>query len=125
MFTVQDLINEARAVQGAFDLDEVFRAAVVGAALRTKAGNIFTGVSLELACGIGFCAEHSAVAEMLKHRETHIEAVVAVSPAGVIPPCGRCRELMAQVDRRNLDTEVIVSAGKAVALRTLLPMRWY
>ena len=39
-------------------------------ALETASGNVYTGINLDLACGIGFCAEHSAVAEMLKARET-------------------------------------------------------
>ena len=38
--------------------------------LRTAAGKVCTGISLKLDCGIGFCAEHSAIAAMLKYRET-------------------------------------------------------
>ncbi len=43
----------------------------VGAALVTKQGNVFTGINIELFCGIGFCAEHGAVAEMVKNGETN------------------------------------------------------
>jgi len=39
----------------------------------------------------------------------------------VLPPCGRCREFMYQIDRNNLDTEVIISDTKTVTLRELLP----
>src|SRR5262245_18553960 len=34
----------------------------VGAALATDRGNVYTGINITLICGIGFCAEHSAVA---------------------------------------------------------------
>jgi len=40
---------------------------------------IYTGVSINLCCGIGFCAEHSAVADMLSHSdETEIKTIVAL-----------------------------------------------
>ena len=122
---MKDLIRAAREIQGSFRLSEDFSAGAVAAALRTRSGNVYTGICIELACGIGFCAEHSAVAEMLKHRETEIEAVVAVSPEGIIPPCGRCRELLAQVNEGNLQTRVLVAEDKVVLLKDLLPHRWY
>ena len=47
----------------------------VGAALVTDQGNVYTGINISLICGIGFCAEHSAVAEMInkdkKNRSRH------------------------------------------------------
>ena len=99
----------------------------VGSALRTKDGKIFTGVSLDLCCGIGFCAEHSAIANMISHsNETQIETIVAVHRGGnIIPPCGRCREMMELIDRRNRDnTEVIIPKNKKVKLKELLPYEW-
>ena len=120
-----DLIKSARAVQGKFTLSEDdLDAGSVSAALLTTNGNIYTGICIDLACGIGFCAEHSAIAEMLKNRETEIKMIVAVNATKVLPPCGRCRELMMQVDRKNRDTEVIISDEKSVALIELLPYYW-
>src|SRR5262245_1810567 len=81
-------------------------AATVAAAILTQAGNIYTGVCLHVSCGIGFCAEHAAVAEMIKGRETEIDLIVAVCDEGLLTPCGRCRELMVQVDPRNFDARV-------------------
>jgi cytidine deaminase len=43
---------------------------------------------------------------MLLTRETVIQRIVAVSATGILAPCGRCREMMAQVDKRNLDSFV-------------------
>ena len=103
----------------------------VGAALISSRGNIFSGVNLDFYCGIGFCAEHSAVAEMVKAGETRIAKIVAVATSnegnliGVLPPCGRCRELIYQVDAANLDTEVVISEKEeSSALRQLLPHSW-
>ncbi len=84
---------EARKHVGAFALSEpAFSAASVAAALVTEAGNLYTGVCFDLACGIGFCAEHAAVAAMLQARETVVARIVAVTADRVLPPCGRCRE---------------------------------
>lgn len=97
----------------------------VGAALITDRGNLYTGINVSVYCGIGFCAEHSAVAEMIKHGETRIRKIVAATAQGaVLPPCGRCRELLYQVDEANLDTAVIMSGGETQALRELLPHNW-
>ena len=61
---------------------------------------------------------------MLKHRESEIEAVVAVGAGGILAPCGRCRELMAQINPANLDCEVVLGEDRVVSLRTLLPEHW-
>lgn len=118
------LIEAAKNVQGEFHLAKSFSAASVGAALMTSKGNLFTGVSLDVGCGIGFCAEHAAIADMLKHRETRIEAIVAVTQNRILPPCGRCRELMMQIDSENRDCQVIVAEDSLVALKDLLPYHW-
>jgi cytidine deaminase len=118
------LVEAARAVVGDLNLRDDFSAGGVGAAIRTVRGNVYTGICIDLACGLGFCAEVAAIAEMLKHRETQIEAVVAVGSEGIMPPCGRCRETMAQIDVRNLDCKVIIAEGRQVLLRELLPEHW-
>src|SRR5215472_11500242 len=51
----------------------------VGAALVTDQGNVYTGINITLNCGIGFCAEHSAIAEMIKNGETKIRKIVAAT----------------------------------------------
>ena len=121
---MNDLISSARQILGEFKLGHDSKAGSVAAALKTEAGNIYTGISLDMACGIGFCAEHSAIAEMLKHRERVISEIVAVSDQGILPPCGRCRELMLQVTSENANTMVAISEDKSVPLRELLPHHW-
>lgn len=122
---VENLIQAARSVCGEFDLGQKdFSAGSVAAAIRSSSGTIYTGICFDLACGIGFCAEHSAVAEMLKSRETRIEMVVAVGKSGVLAPCGRCRELMIQINAENAKTKVVLDNDRLVRLEELLPEHW-
>ncbi|MEA3433013.1 MAG: cytidine deaminase [Campylobacterota bacterium] len=123
--TIETLIDEAHKIVGKYKLSNAdFSAGTVGAALLTAKGNVYTGIDIDVACGIGFCAEHSAIAEMLKNRETQIKMIVATNSESIIPPCGRCRELMFQIDSKNLNTKVYLSKEKYMTLDELLPNRW-
>jgi len=97
----------------------------VAAAIETVSGNIYTGISIDTACSMGCCAEHSAVAEMLKNGESQIRSIVAVDENGnAFPPCGRCRELISQLAKENLQTTIEVKNGIFKTLRELLPYDW-
>ena len=100
------------------DLD----AATVGCVLVTE-NNVYEGVCIHLSCGLGFCAEAAAIANMIKGGETKIKTIVAVSSV-VISPYGRCREMMVQVDRDNFDTDVLMPDDQIKKLRDLLPHHW-
>ncbi len=98
----------------------------VGAALLTDKGNIYTGICIDCACGLGFCAEHAAVAEMLKNGESRIIEVVAIDSDGKAgAPCGRCRELILQINPENKNTLVYISKTKTKSIEELLPDHWY
>jgi cytidine deaminase len=100
--TDEELIGTATALAGEFRPGRTCVAGEVAAAILTRAGNVYTGICIDASCSIGFCAEHAAVAEMLKRRESEIAVVVAVDDEGrILPPCGRCRELMWQVNPTN------------------------
>ena len=119
-----ELVAAARAVVNPRRLSRTVEAGGVGAALRSAGGRLFTGVCIDAASGIGFCAEHGAVAAMITAGESRIETIVAVDWDGtVLAPCGRCRELVVQVDDGNAATRVILSGGVKV-MRELLPDHW-
>jgi cytidine deaminase len=62
---------------------------------------------------------------MVKNGETKIRKIVATTAEGnVLPPCGRCREMMYQIDESNLDTAVILGSVDKRPLRELLPHNW-
>ncbi len=79
---------------------------------------------VEFEAGIGFCAEHAAVAEMLKSRESVVRLMVAVDQTGVVtPPCGRFRELLWQLNGANREMLVVLDENTAKPLEALLPYR--
>ena len=97
----------------------------VGCALESESGNIYTGINIDLACNLGFCAEQTAIADMLKHGEMKIKRLIAVYKNGnILPPCGRCREFMIQVNKDNLNTLIILPDFKEIPLKELLPELW-
>jgi len=102
----------------------------VGSALVTISGNIYTGVSIGHYCGIGSCAEYQAIASMISNGEKDIKTIVAVwydrkkNFMGVIPPCGKCREMIKQTSKKNMNTYAMVSNSKKVMLKKLLPYSW-
>jgi cytidine deaminase len=101
----------------------------VGCALITKKGKLFTGVCMDISSGIGFCAEHTAIANMISHsKETEISTIVACTDSKrnpILYPCGRCRELIQMIDMKNREnTFVITPENKKVRLKELLPGNW-
>jgi cytidine deaminase len=99
----------------------------VGSTLVTAGGHRFSGVCIDPISGMGFCAEHAAIAAMITAGEYQIARIVAVwrdadGSLFVLPPCGRCRELIHQVDPANIDTEVVTGRTTTVSLRELLPL---
>jgi cytidine deaminase len=69
---------------------------LVGAAIQTQAGKIFTGCNIESASyGLTVCAERVAIWKALSEGErdfTHL--VIAADTASLTPPCGTCRQII-------------------------------
>ena len=96
----------------------------VGAAVRTKAGDVFTSVSVK-GQKIDLCSEWSAIVQSLMSG-SQIDMAVAVhrSKEGeyeIYPPCGLCRELYMTYCP---DAKIILSEDEAVTARDLLPKAW-
>ena len=99
----------------------------VASTLVTTAGQRYSGVCIDTGSGTGFCAEHAAIAAMVTAGEYQIAKIVAVwrdadGAQYVLPPCGRCREFIRQVDPANIDTQIVTSRVSTVSLRELLPL---
>jgi len=120
-----ELYRSAKAVVNPRRLSEDVEVAGVGAALLTQSGSVYTGVCIDTACSMGFCAEHAAAAAMITAGENHVIKMVAVGGDGkVMPPCGRCREFISQLHPDNLSAEVMVAETTFVTLQELLPYHW-
>jgi cytidine deaminase len=118
-----DLIKKAQAFLLPRNLANDNTAGDVACALLSSGGNIYYGVCIDISSGIGFCAEHSAIAAMITAGESGISKIVAVwGKETILPPCGRCREFMVQVDKDNwVATEIVLGENKSASLRELLP----
>ncbi len=82
----------------------------VASVLVMEAGNQFGGVCIDTPSSTGFCAEHAVIAAMMTAGEYRISRIVAVwrdegGTLYVLPPCGRCREFIQQIDASNLDAQ--------------------
>ena len=123
--TFDELYQRARAVVNPRRLSDEAESGGVGAALLTEQGHVYVGVCIDTACSMGFCAEHAAAAAMVTAGESRVLKMVAVGWDGrVMPPCGRCREFISQLDDGNRDARVMVAEGSVVTLRELLPYDW-
>jgi cytidine deaminase len=121
--TNHDLIEQARRMLNPRQLALGNTAGDVACALLSASGKLYCGVCIDIGSGIGFCAEHAAVAAMITAGESRIARVVAVwGEDKILPPCGRCRELMYEIDEANYDsTDVILGENTVVKLKELLP----
>lgn|SRR5574341_1928167 len=118
-----EMIEKAKTVLKPRELFLGNRAGDVACALLSSNGNLYLGVCIDIGSGIGFCAEHNAIAAMITAGESSISKIVAIwGDNTVLPPCGRCREFMYEIDEANLETtDVILGENTAVKLRDLLP----
>jgi cytidine deaminase len=76
----------------------------VGAALKTKSGNIVSAVHIEANVGrVTVCAEAIAIGNAISNGERYFDTIVAVRhpysdeenrELRVVSPCGMCRELI-------------------------------
>ncbi|RQO40062.1 cytidine deaminase [Rhodococcus sp. KBW08] len=101
----------------------------VAAAIVTDRGDLFGGVCIDVPCSMGYCAEAGAIGAMLVAKQSQIAQVVAVivdesGIVSVLPPCGRCREFMYQVNDKNLAAQVFLGLDSVTTLDELLPARW-
>ncbi len=97
----------------------------VGAAIRTKSGAVHVGCNVEnVAYPEGTCAEAGAIAAMVAAGETEIAEVwvIADSPEPV-PPCGGCRQKLAEFAAQDVVVTLCTTDGKqkAMTVADLLP----
>lgn len=122
---MKDLYDIALCTIKTINLKKNGKVGHVACALETVSGIVYTGICIDVPCSIGICAEQVAIAEMLKHGETKIKRIVAVYEDGsILSPCGRCRELISQLDLDNENTVVAINNDQKVTLKELLPERW-
>lgn len=90
----------------------------VGAAVLTKAGNIYTGCNIEnSAYSVTNCAERTALFKAVSEGERDIQVVVVVADQDEpVTPCGSCRQVISEF---GAEIEIIMAnlAGDRVVKR--------
>ncbi len=88
----------------------------VGAAVLTPDGRIFTGCNVENASyGLTNCAERTAVFKAISEGAREIVAVAVVAEGEPPPPCGACRQVLAEFGPR---AEVVLASTTGERIRT-------
>ena len=92
----------------------------VGAAVRGASGAIYQGCNVEnVAYPEGTCAEAGAIAAMVAAGETRLTEVCVVGSGQLpTPPCGGCRQKLAEFGAS--DTPVLLAAPTGSELRTTI-----
>jgi len=97
----------------------------VGAAILTDKGNIYSGCNIENASyPQGWCAEPSAISQMIAGGETKIsEVCVIAKKMDAATPCGGCRQKLSEFSDANTIVHLCDETGvvESWTLNDLLP----
>ena len=97
---------------------------LVGAALRTQAGKIYTGCNIESASyGLTVCAERVAIWKALSECERDFtDLVIVVDTEQLTPPCGTCRQIIWEYCKQaKITLANLRGQSEVVDIRELLP----
>jgi cytidine deaminase len=97
---------------------------LVGAALRTEEGRVFTGCNIESASyGLTVCAERVAIWKALSECERKFtDLVVVVDTEQLTPPCGTCRQIIWEYAKHaKITLANLKGQSEVVDIRQLLP----
>ena len=124
----EELHKAAMAVIRPREISRLMEAGGVAAAVESASGRIYVGVCVDTACTLGVCAERNALFNMITNGEDAIRRVIAVDRDGsVVPPCGACREFMAQLmpdGYRDVEIMMDCAQNRVVTLGKLTPQWW-
>lgn len=96
---------------------------LVGAAVRTQSGKIYTGCNIENASyGLTVCGERNAIFAAVGAGERKFTALCVVGDTeGPISPCGACRQVMAEFKVPVIILANLKGDVKEYTLEELLP----
>lgn len=110
-------------------LSDRMEAGGVAAAVEAGSGRVYVGVCVDAACSLGVCAERNAIFNMITCGESVLRRVIAVDWDGrALPPCGACRELMAELmpeTYKSVEIMLDYEAARVVTLGDLTPEWWF
>jgi cytidine deaminase len=97
----------------------------VGVAIKTIDGSVFSGVNVENAAyPEGTCAEAAAIAAMCTTGQREIVEVYVIADCEEpVPPCGGCRQKLAEFSKPDVPVTMATISGKekTTVVSDLLP----
>ena len=88
----------------------------VAASILCKDGSIYVGVNMENASyGLTICAERIAAGTAITNGCTEMIAVLIITKNGETPPCGACRQVLAEF---NPQMTVLLASPEKITLET-------
>ena len=124
-----ELYTAAKQVLRPRRISDRMEAGGVAAAVEAGSGRVYVGVCVDAACSLGVCAERNAIFNMITCGESVLRRVIAVDWDGrALPPCGACRELMAEMmpeTYKSVEIMLDYEAARVVTLGDLTPEWWF
>lgn len=123
MYDIKELIQKAiEAKSKALPTYSNFH---VGAALLTESGKIYQGANIETSSySLTICAERTAAFAAILDGHRKFKAIALTGDTeDFLPPCGACRQVLADLCGTDLDVIFINSKNetKVVKLKELIP----
>jgi cytidine deaminase len=120
--SLQQLIEAAKSAR----LQSIapFSRFLVGAAVKTEEGKVYTGCNVESASyGLTVCAERVAIWKALSEGERKFtELAIVADTESLTPPCGTCRQIIWEFAK---DATIVLGnlrdESQVVSIRELLP----
>ena len=98
--------------------------AMVGCALITTDGSVYTGCNIENASyGGTICAERVAILKAVSEKKMKLKKLYVFTKEGW-PPCGMCRQVMSEFADENLEVIIGNEAGHETVMKfkDLMPL---
>jgi cytidine deaminase len=98
--------------------------AMVGCALITSDGSVYTGCNVENASyGGTICAERVAILKAVSDKKMKLKKLYVYTKEGW-PPCGMCRQVMSEFADENLEVIIGNEAGHETTMKfsDLMPL---
>lgn len=98
---------------------------MVGAAIQTTTGALYSGCNVENASyPEGTCAEAGAIASMVRDGQTQIESIYVIGKGSqLVTPCGGCRQRIREFSTSSTMIHICGPEGirKSMTMEELLP----
>jgi cytidine deaminase len=120
--SLQQLVETAKAAR----LRSIapFSNFLVGAAVKTEDGKVYTGCNVESASyGLTVCAERVAIWKALSEGERQFtELAIVADTSSLTPPCGTCRQIIWEFCKNaTIVLANLAGESQTVSIKELLP----